>query len=250
MKMNRLMIAALLLEVTVSQATVVGFGERYVGVNGTFTDNPTIDFAAEWRDAADLGTSADLGTTYARSVIDTDNDITFTLTLSSSGNHIGYRNTAEDIGLLNDGNGYDNNNDSTIEAGEGTLTMTLALTGTGVANLTSLNLERIYVRRWGGGEGASFGDGGTNTLTTLTGDYTDYLDYTGTVDADQSLAGLTALTKDNTGLWQLDLSATGTQSIGLGAIGFEYTVVPEPATLGLLAFVGGGMLWIRRTFTI
>jgi len=30
----------------------------------------------------------------------------------------------------------------------------------------------------------------------------------------------------------------------------EYTVIPEPATLGLFALVGGGMLWIRKRFTI
>jgi len=30
----------------------------------------------------------------------------------------------------------------------------------------------------------------------------------------------------------------------------QVTVIPEPATLGMLAFVGGGMLWIRRKFRI
>ncbi|RKX46500.1 MAG: hypothetical protein DRP64_03115 [Verrucomicrobia bacterium] len=30
----------------------------------------------------------------------------------------------------------------------------------------------------------------------------------------------------------------------------EYTVIPEPATLGLFALLGGGMLWIRKRFMI
>ena len=30
----------------------------------------------------------------------------------------------------------------------------------------------------------------------------------------------------------------------------EFTVIPEPATFGLMALLGGGMLWIRKRFTI
>jgi len=30
----------------------------------------------------------------------------------------------------------------------------------------------------------------------------------------------------------------------------EYTVIPEPATMGLFALAGGGMLWIRKRFMI
>jgi len=30
----------------------------------------------------------------------------------------------------------------------------------------------------------------------------------------------------------------------------QVTVIPEPATLGMVAFLGGGMLWIRRKFMI
>ncbi len=30
----------------------------------------------------------------------------------------------------------------------------------------------------------------------------------------------------------------------------EYTVIPEPATMGLFALIGGGMLWIRKRFMI
>jgi len=36
---------------------------------------------------------------------------------------------------------------------------------------------------------------------------------------------------------------------GTGQI-LQVTVIPEPATLGMLAFIGGGMLWIRRKFMI
>ena len=30
----------------------------------------------------------------------------------------------------------------------------------------------------------------------------------------------------------------------------EFNVIPEPATFGLVALLGGGMLWIRKRFTI
>ena len=30
----------------------------------------------------------------------------------------------------------------------------------------------------------------------------------------------------------------------------EYTVIPEPATLGMVALLGGGLLWIRKWFAI
>ncbi len=36
----------------------------------------------------------------------------------------------------------------------------------------------------------------------------------------------------------------------LGTGWIEYTVIPEPATLGLFGLVGGGMLWMRKRFTI
>jgi hypothetical protein len=33
-------------------------------------------------------------------------------------------------------------------------------------------------------------------------------------------------------------------------VSFEYEVIPEPATLGLVTAMGGGLLFIRRRFMI
>jgi len=249
MKKIKITSAALLIAATASQASIVGFGERYVdgaaGSGTLFSDNPTIDYAAEWTSTP--GTSADLGSSHAVSVTDTDNDITFTITLSSDGNNIGYRDTREDVGLLDDGSGYTGAADSTIEDGEGTLTMSLSLSGSGVADLTSLSLERIYGRRWADDEGAILGDG--STTATFLGAI-DYLDYNGDLGAiGQTMTTLTALTKDNVNTWALTLTPGSGASIGLGAIGFDYTV-PEPATLSMVAIASGLLFLIRRRIKI
>jgi len=45
-----------------------------------------------------------------------------------------------------------------------------------------------------------------------------------------------------------NLNAAADGAYQLGAVSFE--VIPEPATLGLFALLGGGMLWVRNRFMI
>ena len=40
------------------------------------------------------------------------------------------------------------------------------------------------------------------------------------------------------------------QSAGVWVDDMQLTVIPEPATLGLFGLVGGGMIWVRKRFTI
>ena len=218
------MVPALLLVATASQAALIGFGQ---------------DQGTEWS-VSTINTS--LGTSYSRSV--TADDITFTIALASSANDIGYRQDRDNIGLLNDNTDYNGNADGVIGNGEGTLTMTIALSGTGVGDLTSLSLNDLWIRNWGNGEVATFGDG--ITTTDMVGDFTDHLDYTGLVGGGQNLGAptaLTALTKDNMGTWELSMVTGG--SIALASAAFEYTVIPEPSSAALLG-LGGLALSLRR----
>jgi len=59
--------------------------------------------------------------------------------------------------------------------------------------------------------------------------------------------GLIQLSKANIGTWSLQLDMVDSGRVGgLGYIGFEYTVIPEPAAFGLMAIVGSAILFIRH----
>jgi hypothetical protein len=69
--------------------------------------------------------------------------------------------------------------------------------------------------------------------------------------------GLEALSLANLGSWSLAAgsvdhagSPTGTDKgiMALGQVSFEYTVIPEPATMSLIGLFGGAMVWMRRKF--
>lgn len=195
---------------------IAGIGGRYSESDGDVFDPPIdIDYAADWP------VSDDLGSVTTHSVTDTVNDIVFNVTLTSVlGNTIASQSTLEDVGILGGGSNY------RIEGGEGAIAITLSVSGSGAANLYSLELERLHVRRWGDGETAVLSDGTTDL--NLLGDYTDMLDYTGTLDAAQDISGLTALTVSNVTSWSLSLNSDGTSDPGIGSIGFRYSVTAVP----------------------
>ncbi|RKX40656.1 MAG: hypothetical protein DRP64_12340, partial [Verrucomicrobia bacterium] len=49
--------------------------------------------------------------------------------------------------------------------------------------------------------------------------------------------------------WSVLDNVDASGNAGTGQM-LQVTVIPEPATLGMVAFLGGGMLWIRRKFMI
>jgi hypothetical protein len=246
--------AALVLLTGGAQAVLVGFGEDFT--DGTVS---SVDFGTNWQVTG--STSDGVGNApvaaLVTSVTDTDNDITLTLTLTSANNPgsatVSSRDTLEDIAIGSGfaaGTGKAPNTEFELSGGEG-LHYSLAISGTGAAKISTLALNFIDVRRWGNTETAIFYDGtaGTGNSVSLTGNVTgDDVSYDGSIG--QALSGLTALTAANANTWVLEQWGNASESTGLGSIGFEYTVIPEPATLGLFVFVGGGMLWIRRKFTI
>jgi hypothetical protein len=110
--------------------------------------------------------------------------------------------------------------------------------------LTSLTIKE-FGAYWGNGvnETTVFTDASANS-TNLVGfvhaDPETLIDYSAT--------GLDALSKDNTGTWSMTVSADhslGTTTTGLGGFELEYTVIPEPATLGLIGLAGFGMYLAR-----
>ena len=111
-------------------------------------------------------------------------------------------------------------------------------------NLTSLKVNEF---------GAYWGNNATET-TVFTDASANSYDLIGFQHAapevliDYSTTGLDALTKDNTGTWSMTVSADDTLGItttGLGGFELEYTVVPEPATFGLLG-LAGAVIFIKR----
>lgn len=255
--MKTAIIAALLLAASGAQALLVGFGEDYV--DGTITPDYGVNYST-----IDPGTSQ----TMSYQVTDTDNDITFTLGFSiansSLAGNLRSRNTFEDVVV--EGGSSDiridagtNLSDSSDDEG---IRITLGLSGTGVANMTSLSLDTLFIRRWGDGETATFYDGveRTGNSIAIAGDgvnYADGVNYEGSVIYDplpnQQLTGLTTLSLANVATWGLEVwthDDVGDDGVALGSIAFEYTVIPEPATLGMISAVGCGLLFIRRRFTI
>jgi len=86
-------------------------------------------------------------------------------------------------------------------------------------------------------------------LTYLNGDVTSMINMTDSawmiINGDQTGAGY-----ENTRI--LASGAGESISVAYNAVDnrTEYTVIPEPATMGLFALLGGGMLWIRKRFMI
>lgn len=115
-------------------------------------------------------------------------------------------------------------------------------------SLTSLKVKEF---------GAFWGNGGTETTVFTVGVTSTNLVAFNHNDPetliDYSTTTLTALTKDNTGTWSMIASADHTLGVtqsGFGGFELEYTVIPEPATLGLVAMVGIGLIAVRRTFML
>jgi len=133
---------------------------------------------------------------------------------------------------------------STLNMNDGTIDI--------VGNLECGNLE------WGtrvGGTGHINLYGGTITTGVLGMSGTG----TGTMDIE---AGTLIVNGDQTGAmtflqsegWITAYGGTGTVMMDFGVTNAGqttlYGVIPEPATLGMVALLGGGMLWIRSRFMI
>jgi hypothetical protein len=243
--------ATLLLAASGAQALLVGFGEDYI--DGTITPDYGVNYAE-----IDPGVSQ----TMTYETTDTVNDITFTLGFtvanSSLTGNITSRGTAEDIVVAGGTSNIriDSGTNLADASDDEGIRITLALSGAGVANLTSLSMDNLVIRRWGDGETTTFHDGveatGNSIAIAANGAlFADAVSYDGSVGAE--LTGLTALALANVDTWGLEVWAHddhGDDGVALGSIGFEYTVIPEPATLGMVVAMGGAMLWIRRKFTI
>ncbi len=147
-----------------------------------------------------------------------------------------------------------------IEATDGVISMTaigLGITGGGSGGLGK-NVPEGYT--------VSFdfsAAGATDTLTVtkinigsgLTGtvavsDLNGHVAIFNTADAndwvDISSLGLTITGPQTTALFSMWNNNTGNQQYRLG--GVEVSVIPEPATLGLVAVIGSGLLAVRRMF--
>ncbi len=215
-------------------ATFTSFGEVV-----TFGDRDIVNVSKDWRDYGftDNTSPVNVG-------VITQDGIDFIITVTSSSN----------LSMVSDGDmwgvaGGDNDDrlDDNGQAGGEWVTFTLAVSGANAANLTSLSLARMDLKYFGNGlEQAMVYDGISTTTNILSGGVAPLV-----VDYDTELNGLTELTLANVAVWDLTVEALaalpgGETDFGFTEVQFEYTVVPEPATIGLLGIGALVSLLVRR----
>jgi len=129
------------------------------------------------------------------------------------------------------------------ENADGTLIFTLSVADPS-SQLQTLTVGNLSLSGWNGAdEDMAFTDFVPFTFTKdpTTGGVS------GGVISYDNLTGLTQLSTSNIGSWSLEIDMVDTGRIGgLSYIEFDYTLVPEPSALGLVAFVGCGLLLVRR----
>jgi len=176
----------------------------------------------------------------------TQDGITFSLTVT----------TSDKLNLNADGDlwGVNGGHNSTRLDHDGTTgesaLFTFAISGD-TGKLTSLYFGGMSLTLFNNSyERISVSDG-TTTLTVWGGKEATWIDY------DTELKGLTPLLLDNVDTWQLNITAlqstdadpvANPTDLGFTQVDINYTVIPEPATLGLLSVVGLGILFVRRWF--
>jgi len=184
------------------------------------------------------------GTASPLVVKQTINGLEFTLTVAGTEN----LNTRADDTVLSSFNSGDN----TWGASDGNITLTFAVNEIS-STLDSLAFNSIYINALNAADEAVLFTATTNGVdSTVTGrGIAGDGEIDGPLFSNSELfndGGLIALTKDNVSDWSLTIDPTEGQSSGIGSISLDYTytIIPEPATLGLIAFASGGILLIRR----
>lgn len=235
-KIKLMILTGMLTGVLSAQAAVVYFGAP----DATATN---------WNDTTNMSTvdNGDGSYTYTK----VQDGVTFTLTLQGYTNYTG---TAGVAGITPFGNGaglgvtggtstsastrFSNNTANNVLDDE-YIEATLSVSGT---ELTALSLHNLNIR-YTSGRNQNFIDQNGISFNSESG------------NADwnySNLTGLAALTKDNVDTWSLaagliDGSGSNANDVSAyGQIAFEYAVIPEPATLGLVAVAGVGTMFIRR----
>jgi hypothetical protein len=180
----------------------------------------------------------DNATNINTATITTADGVTFDLTIETSG-PLDMNSAGTKFGVTN----------TDIDVGEW-VKFSLSASGTQLQTLSLIDLVT-------GGltdplENVSVSDGTTaNTVVGFAsgGVQFDYAD---------EMAGLTELSTSNVGgqgdgTWEVTLtglSGTSAARFKVLSMNMDYAVIPEPATIGMLAFMGGGILWVRRTFMV
>ncbi len=193
----------------------------------------------------------------------TQDGITFRLTMDASAD-LGNSVFAQSIGVAGGLKGWelDQGSYAVNSTDDETMTFSLSIVS-GIDNLETISLSGINMRLFGTADKVGFSDQNAATIThngtgnaagananTLVNDFT----------------GLSPLSKANLGAWKMNITAldadndyswwTGAESnlvqadnstrTNVNSLMFEYTAIPEPATLGLIAMTGTGLIGIRR----
>jgi len=227
--------------------TIIGLVATTVLTAGAFAD--TVEFGTpSW---VDQGVGDNTSSSETATI--TTNGITFSLAITGS-DKINPPSSGGSLGI-NGGNSGQSDNvriSATTNGPQEWIEFALTVSGD-TEKLTSLSLGSVGLSYLATGEGLDASDG---TSSVFVGPSTS-LEYS------DELSGLNVLSLANVGgegngSWKLRLTALDIEDNPLVTDGFsnfivpdlslQYTVIPEPATLGLVATLGGSILFIRRRF--
>ncbi|MDF7797966.1 PEP-CTERM sorting domain-containing protein [Pontiellaceae bacterium B1224] len=231
-----------------------------IDINGYLATSTETD--GEWgdnsarTDTSGTGASAEPGTNVPDPVFDDDGTVMLTFSANGQGWRTGYSSGSYDIGEeWNVRSSYSATTASNAIVQGGYYEITLDSTG----NSSDLfSWDSVSVSLWRNGSGA---DTTFQLAVDANNDGFDVGDLVGTAATPAAgIGGATTISYSGASLADsvttdsVRLYTWGNSSIN-GNIHIydavaEYTVVPEPATLGLVAAFGGGILFVRRRFMV
>jgi hypothetical protein len=225
--------------------TIIGLVATTVLAGGAFAD--TVQFGNTWGDegVGDNTSSSETATI-------TTNGITFSLAITGS-DKINLPSNADALGITGGNSGQSDNVriSATTNGPQEWIEFSLTVSGA-TENLNSLSLGNVGLDYLADGEGLDASDGTSSVFVAGLSSSLEYSD---------ELTGLSVLSLANVGgvgdgTWKLRLTALdieddarvtdGFSNFQVTDLALQYTVIPEPATLGLITASAAGILFVRR----
>ena len=226
--------------------TIIGLVATTVLAAGAFAD--TVQFGNTWGDegVGDNTSSSETATI-------TTNGITFSLAITGS-DKIRLPASEAALGITGGNSGQSDNVriSATTDGPQEWIEFSLTVSGA-TENLNSLSLGHVGLDYLAAGEGLDAFDGTSSV----------FVGPSGSLEYSDELNGLNVLSLANAGgvgdgTWKLRLTALdinddaritdGFTNFQVTDLALQYTVIPEPATLGLITASAAGILFVRRRF--
>jgi hypothetical protein len=226
--------------------TIIGLVATTVLAAGAFAD--TVQFGNTW-----LAEGVGDNTSSSETATITTNGITFSLAITGS-DKINLPSNADALGITGGNSGQSDNVriSATTNGPQEWIEFSLTVSGA-TENLNSLSLGHVGLGYLAAGEGLDASDGTSSV----------FVGPSGSLEYSDELNGLNVLSLANAGgvgngTWKLRLTALdinddaritdGFTNFQVSDLALQYTVIPEPATLGLITASAAGILFVRRRF--